>query len=279
MGDLTGKAPLRLLAGLHALVLTGRATWDGLDAALEHPDLPQLATRPVQTNEVARSWLLLPCFLEVVRRTGVEVFDVVELGASAGVNLLWDRHRYVYEEGRWGPEDALVQLSGEERRSVPGDLLSLTPRVRRRVGVELDPVDVTSAEGALRLRSFVWPGPGRLERLDHAIEVVRQERPPVVRGDMVDVLPGLLAELPGDEVTLVYETAVLGYLPDGTWARVVDQLATFGRDHRLALVWTDRPAENIHTHWGLWLRLWPGGEQTRLAHADFHGAWLEWLAA
>ncbi len=33
----------------------------------------------------------------------------------------------------------------------------------------------------------------------------------------------------------------------------------------------------MHDYWGLWLRLWPGGETRLLAHADFHGAWLEWL--
>ena len=126
VGDLTGKAPLRLLAGLHALVLTGRGSWDELDAALAHPDLPQLAARPVQTNEVRRSWLLLPCFLEVARRADADAFDVIELGASAGFNLLWDRHRYVYEAGVWGPADALVHLDGEERRPVP--LSSLASR-------------------------------------------------------------------------------------------------------------------------------------------------------
>ena len=70
---------------------------------------------------------------------------------------------------------------------------------------------------------------------------------------------------------------MLGYLGEERWARAREALAEAGRDGQLALVWTDRPAPDVHTHWGLWLQTWPGGEPELLAHADFHGAWLEWL--
>jgi hypothetical protein len=233
----------------------------------------------VQTNEVRRSWTLLPCFLEIARRTGVETFDVLELGASAGLNLLWDRYRYRYEAGSWGPPDAPLELDGQERAPVPASLVALSPRVRRRSGVDLDPVDVTTDEGALRLRSFVWPGQtGRMERLDQAIEAVRREPPQLVRGDLVEQLPRLLAERAPDALTVVFQTAVVGYLDEAGWARAQAVLERAGRDGDLALVWTDRPAPDVHTHWGLWLRLWRGGEPELLAHADFHGAWLEWRA-
>ena len=279
VGELAWNAPLRLLGGLHALVLTGRASWDELDAALAHPELPQLARRPVQTNEVRRSWTLLPCFLEVARRLEADTFDVLELGASAGFNLLWDRYRYRYEAGTWGGPDALLELDGDERAPVPPELLAVAPQVRRRVGVDLDPVDVTTEEGALRLRSFVWPGQeGRQERLDRAIEAVRREPVELLRGDLVELLPRLLADRAGDAPLLVFQTAVLGYLGDPGWERATAALAEAGRDGGLALVWTDRPAPDVHTHWGLWLRLWPGGVPELLAEADFHGAWLRWRA-
>lgn len=277
IGELSWDVPLRLLGGLHALVLTGHARWDDLDGALDHPELPRLAARPIQTNEVRRSWFLTPCFLEVARRTGSRRFDLIELGASAGFNLLWDRYRHRYARAVWEPPAALLELDGEERGAVPAELLALTPVVRRRVGIDLDPVDVSTEEGALRLRSFVWPGQaGRMERLDRAIAAVRREPPELVRGDLADVLPTLLVGRASEALTVVFQTAVLGYLSDDGWARVGAALEAAGGDGPLAFVWTDRPAEDIHTHWGLWLRLWPDGSRHLLGRADFHGAWLDW---
>jgi hypothetical protein len=233
----------------------------------------------VQTNEVQRSWLLLPCFLEVALGTGVETFDLIELGPSAGLNLVWDRYRYRYEQGAWGADDAPLALSGEERRPVPRDLLRLTPHVRQRRGIDLAPLDVTRPEDALLLRSFVWADQSaRLERLDRALETLRADPPQLDQGDVVERLPELLAErLPG-ALTIVFQTAVRGYLGQAAWKEVVAALDEAGRRFPLALVSVSQPAAGEHRYWGLWLRLWPDGEKRLLAHAGFHGQWLEWLA-
>ncbi len=105
-------APLRLIGGLHYLVLGGDAGWD--DPLSDHAAFLRefVTTRGVQTNEVQRSWVLVPLLLRVAQRTGAETFDLVELGPSAGLNLVWDRYRYRYEAGEWGREDAMLQLRG-----------------------------------------------------------------------------------------------------------------------------------------------------------------------
>src|SRR5207253_10585439 len=87
------RYPLQLFAGLHYLVLAGRASWEDVSAALrDEADFlgDWVATERVQTNEPRRCWWLVPCFLEVGRRTGAGTFDCLELGCSAGLNLLWD---------------------------------------------------------------------------------------------------------------------------------------------------------------------------------------------
>ena len=52
------------------------------------------------------------CFLRVAQRTGAQSVDLVELGPSAGLNLVWDRYRYRYEAGEWGSPAAGAPVRG-----------------------------------------------------------------------------------------------------------------------------------------------------------------------
>jgi hypothetical protein len=273
-------APLRLLGGLHFLVLGGRANWD--DPLEQHRGFLSdfVATQGVQTNEVQRSWVLLPLLLRVAQRTEAKTFDLVELGPSAGLNLVWDRYCYRYEAGEWGPEEGLLRLEGEERRSIPGELLERRLTVRARVGIDRAPIDVTSEAGARLLRSFVWAGQDeRMQRLDHAIEAVRADPPELVRGDFVERLPEVLAEQPRDGLTLVFQTASFGYIGDEGRARVRAVLEKAGEARGLAFISTGKPRAPHEDCWGLRLVYWPGGEREFAGHADFHGSWLQWELA
>lgn len=280
-GEIVGPAPdwpkpLELLGGLHYLVLAGEASWD--DPLEQHREFLTrfVAEQNVQTNEVMRSWILAPIFLRIAQRTGAEVLDLVDLGCSAGLNLVWDRYRHVYGAGEWGPADALLTLSSEERKPVPGELLQLQPRVRGRIGIDRDPIDVTTDEGARLLKCFVWAGQDdRLERLDSAIEALRADPPELTRGDMVDVLPQVLAERSTDALTVVFATASLGYLPDDGVARIRAALDEAGEAGRLAFVNTGS-GRTGDQHWGLRIVYYPGAEREFAGEADYHGAWLDW---
>ena len=273
--DPSWDAPLRLAGGLHYLVLGGEARWD--DPLDEHAAFLRefVATQGVQTNEVQRSWILLPLLLRVAQRTGVDEFDLVELGPSAGLNLVWDRYRYSYEAGEWGRADAVLSFDGDERKPVPGGLLRLEPRVRGRIGIDRSPIDVTTESGARLLRSFVWAGQDdRMRRLDRAIEAVRSDPPELVQGDYVEELPEVLAARPSDALTVVFQTASFGYIGDEGRARVREVLEQAGETRPLAFISTGKPREG--EDWGLRLVYWPGGEREFAGHADFHGSWLSW---
>jgi hypothetical protein len=263
-------APLRLLGGLHYLVLAGQAGWD--DPLAEHRDFLRefVATQGVQTNEVQRSWVLVPLLLRVAQRTGADSVDLVELGPSAGLNLVWDRYRYSYEAGEWGPDDALLRLAGDERTPVPAGLLTLAPKVVRRVGIDRAPIDVATDGGARLLQCFVWAGQDeRLDRLNRAIEAVRADPPDLVRGDLAGELPNVLRESP----TLVFETAAFPYVSDETRAAVRETISRAAAP--LALVTAGRPRGD-EQGWGMRLETYPGGEREFVGHADFHGAWLDY---
>jgi hypothetical protein len=279
--DPAWDAPLRLLGALHALVLSGRASWEDVDRALEeHADFlaRAVAERPVQTNEVQRCWVLLPCFLELARRSGYDELDLVELGPSAGLNLFWDRYRYEYEACPWGSRDAVLELRGEELRPVPAELLRVRPRVGRRLGIDLAPVDVATDEGALLLRSFVWADQrDRLDRLDRAIATLRQDPPELVRGDVATELPRVLASRREGALMVVWQTAVLAYLPAEDRDRVHATLEAAGAEGPLGWISAGASERERVDEWALRLRLWPDGERSFVAYADYHGAWLEWV--
>ena len=248
-------------------MLAGRVSWENVHGALrdEADFLAEwIATERVQTNEPRRCWWLVPCFLEAARRTGAEAFDCVELGCSAGLNLLWDRYGYEYAAGALAGSPV---FGGEERgRPVP---VTALPHVRSRVGVDLAPPDLHTDEGVRLLRSFVWVGQEqRLADLDAAVEVWRRDPPEIVAGDLVDELPRLLERGAGGAVLLVWETAALGYLPGERHERARELLA----EADCVFVHTGQPQDGSHDYYGLYV------DVDEVAHAEFHGAWIEWLA-
>lgn len=265
-----GRGALALLGGLHFLVLAGEASWD--DPLERHEDflIEYVARQDVQTNEAQRSWVLLPLFLHAAG--GAEIVDVIELGASAGLNLVFDRYRCEYREGSRGPADAALVLRGEERRPLPR-LLERQLNIRSRVGIDRAPIDVTTDEGVRLLESFVWPGQEeRVERLQAAIEVVRADAPRIVGGDIVDVLPDLLDELPRDGRALVFQTGVFEYIAPDARARVREILERADRD--LVFVASGRPRGGSRA-WGM--RIYrPGRGHEFAGHADYHGTWLDY---
>ena len=255
--------------------------WPAARATIErHRDFVArfVAEQPVQTNEVQRCAALLPGFLTAVRRDPRPV-ELLELGASGGLNLLWDRYAYRYGELRWGPRDAPLELEGKLRGQVPSALFDAEVDVRRRRGIDRRPIDVTTDDGERLLLSFLWADqPERLERARAAVRVLRAGPPELIRGDYVDVLPSVLADADRDALLLVYNSASTQYLSDDEWARLAAELAAAGEDRPLAWLEMEPARSGAKDDFVLDLRQWPCGDHMRLAKVHYHGAWVEWLA-
>jgi hypothetical protein len=119
------------------------------------------------------------------------------------------------------------------------------------------------------LKAFVWVGQERrLDDLDAAIEVWRRDPPEIVVGDLADRLPELLERRRDDGVLLVWETAAFGYLPEERREHARALLA----EADYVFVHTGQPGDGSHDYYGLYV------DEDEVAHAEFHGAWIEWLA-
>jgi hypothetical protein len=254
-------------------VLAGDAAWDDIADALDRhcAFLERWSTEQgVQTNEVQRAWGILPGFLSLADG---RPFDLLELGPSAGLNLVWDRYRYRYSTGTWG--DSVLELAGDDRVSPPATLLGRRVEVARRRGVDLSPIDATTAHGARLLQSFVWADQSeRLERLRRAIDVLRDDPPQLTRGDYVEALPALLADrLPGTQL-VVFQTASTMYVSSDGLRRLAAVLHEASLVEEFTFLGTGAsPGDNGY---GLEIQQLPGSHRRRLAVFDFHGEWLEW---
>jgi hypothetical protein len=230
--------------------------------------------RPPQTNEVRRSAALIAVAGWIGARFG-QPLRLSELGASAGLNLMFDRFALEAAGVRLGREaPALVLAPDWHGAPPPGG--PLPPVVERR-GVDLVPIDPATAEGRLRLLAYLWPDqPERRRLTDDAIGAAAA---PVDRGDAIDWLAARLSPTPG-VLHLVVHTVAWQYFPPGAQARGKALLARAGAAATKAapLARPGMEADGAGPGAGLFLDLWPEGGRIALGRADFHGRWLDWRA-
>ena len=190
--------------------------------------------RATQTNEVGRLATLRPAFASLAR--GDRPLALLEVGASAGLCLYPDRYSY-----RWRYPDGTsletpmgrpllecAVTSGEVPSWVMGPVVW-------RAGIDLSPVDVTDDDAVRWLENLVWPEQEeRRERLRTAVRIARRDPPHLVRGDLLEALPGLLDEAPPDATVVVFHSAVIAYLDHDDrerFAELMTALVAAGRCH------------------------------------------------
>lgn len=290
--------PLRLLGALHHLVLTGaepelaalypprrlEPNAPALGALLpvviarRRAEIEAFLSSPPQTNEVRRTLALVGGFLTIARETGLPL-RCLEIGASAGLNLSWDRFRYSFSEGAcWGDARSPVRMDGDWRGSPPPVAAALS--VVERAACDVAPVDVSDPEQALRLQAYVWPDQiDRMERLRAAIDLARAAGIVVERSDAAAWVAERLRPQPG-VVTVLYHSVMWQYMPAQTQAAITATLQSAG-----AAATAESPVAHLRlepahlstSDMEVRLTLWPSGEERLLARAHPHGAWVEWL--
>lgn len=236
---------------------------------------PILRRRAVNTNEPARAALLRPGFAVALGELTGPV-QLVEVGASAGLVLLWPHFAVDPGDGRppVGPAAPGLTLSCRMSGTPP---LALDPaRIAGLQGLEREPLDPADPDDADWLRALIWPEQlDRAARLDAALALARRQPPRVRYGDALDLLPRLAAELPAGEALVVHHQFTLNQFPDEARARLHAQLAETARVRpvrRIGLEWSGRDRAAI-----LEIAA-PDETPRRLARCDPHGAWLEWQA-
>ncbi|MCW2805732.1 MAG: hypothetical protein JWN06_3949 [Propionibacteriaceae bacterium] len=245
---------LRLLAGIFRLVLTGRAVelrpfypclggqqppdqaWPLMRAAAaEHiAELRGALDVAPQTNEVGRSAALLTGLFDLVGAAGCDRVRLLELGASAGLNLLLDQFYFSGEGWQYGPADSPVCFPD----AVEGPVRPSPFRLTDRRGCDLEPVDVTTEEGRVMLTSFVWPFDLHRHARLAAVLPLAERSPPTV--DAASAGEWLAEQLKGPaepgELTVVWHSITRMYWPESEVQQVLGLLASRGAERQLGQV-------------------------------------------
>jgi hypothetical protein len=287
------SVPLRIAGCLHALVLEGRSPalaaayppngtdddtlWSAIHTAeTDHAAfiLERLGSAP-QTNEVRRSGALLPGFLLLGG-----IFDkpliLSEVGASAGLNLQWDRYRYDLGARPFGDASSPVLIAPEWRGNpAPSGDITVTARA----GCDLNPVNAADPAHRLRMLSYIWADQSdRLERTAAALDIAVRENLTVDKADAIDWLEMRLAATYPGQTHVIFHTIAWQYLPGALQDKGNALIAEAGRratpDAPLARLSLE--ADGKHDGAALTLQIWPSGETNEIGRGDFHGRWVDW---
>ena len=287
---------MRLNAGLHALARRGaiadlsalyagrhgnfdRAIGAGLEAG--EATVLEWMDHPTQTNEVARSAAFMAALMRLARQADMP-FELLEIGASAGLNLMLDRYAHDLGGVQAGTARSPVRVSPEWRGKPP---IHAPVRIASVRGVDLRPMRLEDPLTRERLLSYVWADqPARAERLCHAIALNRACPPPVERGSAA---PWLARELVQPQragaCRVVLHSMVLQYLPAEERRAALTTIM-----HAGARATPERPFASIGFEWNaarsevqLQLTRWPGtggegGTSCVLALCHAYGSWIDW---
>jgi hypothetical protein len=269
---------LRMAGALHALVLTETApalvacypphaaTMEQLRSIVmpvveEHRNhIRTFLSSAPQTNEVGRSGVLVGGFLQIAEETGLPL-RLLEIGASAGLNAVWDRYHYQLGAADWGDRQSAVRIAPHWEGPLPP--LDAPVQVIERFACDMAPVDLEDPAQRLRLKAYVWADQReRLSRLESAIGLARLHGPRVERADAADWVRAKLQEPVKASATVLYHSIMWQYLPAETRADIRASLQRAGDQTTDAapLAWLRFEPSHSESWPELRLTLWPGGK-------------------
>jgi hypothetical protein len=239
---------------------------------------PLVATRVTNTNEVGRSAFLHAAFRAVAEESG-EPLNLIEIGPSAGLNLIWDKYGVRYRRGAdcfyTEPRGALLAIDCELKgECVPP--LGRAPEIATRVGLELNPVDLSQGDERDWLRALVWPDQvERFARLEKALEIYARESPEIRAGDALELLPEAIAGIPEDQPVCIYHTMVIYQFSEEA-REALDHLLLAASLRRS--IWRIGFEGSLKGENALTLGHYRDGRRDvrTLAMCHPHGTWMEW---
>lgn len=229
--------------------------------------------RYIQTNEVRRCAYLYPAFCTVYEKTE-KPLALIEIGTSAGLQLLWDQYSYSYgDDNTYGNTSSALhiesKLVGEKRPA----LHKSSPPVTSRIGLDLNPIDLNNEDEKLWLKSLIWPEhTERLDMFEKAASSIKNNNISLIEGDGIALLPEYAAKIATDNAICIFHTHVANQMPVDKRNELVQAVKEIGRNRDVFHLYNNIQDRYLH------LDYYINGEENNniIAETEGHGRWFEW---
>ncbi|HDX9588952.1 TPA: DUF2332 domain-containing protein [Bacillus pseudomycoides] len=232
-----------------------------------------LKSKLVQTNEVRRCAYLYPIFCyiySVVKKP----LSLIEIGTSAGLQLLWDKYSYSYEtNGIYGDRNSRVHITSEIKGNHTPSFLLPSPPVASKVGLDLHINDLNNFEDYLWLKSLIWPEhEERIALFEKAATCLIENPVELIEGDGVALLTEVVEKLPEDTVICIFHTHVANQMPEKSKYELLEKIKTIGSKRDVFHLYNNMWDRNLHLDYYI-----DGVEyQQTVGETDGHGRWFDW---
>lgn len=235
-----------------------------------------LQTKIVQTNEVRRCAYLYPCFSYIYQKVNKPI-SLIEIGTSAGLQLLWDQYKYSYSSSDTIYGNIKSNVLIDSKVKVKGQtilpLLDEVPPVVDRYGIDLHINDLSSEEDFLWLKALIWPEHfERRELFEKAVISRKENEINLIEADAIKILPEVVNELSNDSILCIFHTHVANQIPvDGKQSLLKTiEVISENRDvfHLYNNIW-DRMLHLDYYIDGV-------KHEEVIGETEGHGKWFEW---
>lgn len=234
-----------------------------------------LKEKMVQTNEVRRCSYLYPSFsyaYNIVKKP----LALIEIGTSAGFQLLWDKYSYSYHsDEHFGNPDSNVHIISEIKGNKTPHFPEFSPPITYRYGIDLHINDLSKVEDSLWLHSLIWPEHNERRLLfEQALECVIHHKNDLtlIEGDGVDLLPSIVEQIPSDSTPCIFHTHVANQIPIDIKQKLIDKIRCIANKRNIVHIYNNMWDRDLHLDYFI-----NGNEHNEtIAETDGHGRWFRW---
>lgn len=235
-----------------------------------------IQSKIVQTNEVGRCAYLYPCFSYIYQKVNKPI-SLIEIGTSAGLQLLWDQYKYSYRSSKelYGNLDSKVLIQSEVKDKTPTmlPLLDEAPPIVDRYGIDLHVNNLSYEEDYLWLKALIWPEHfERRELFEKAVNCLKENKINLIEADGIKILPEVVKQLSNDSILCIFHTHVANQIPVEGKQNLLKTIEDISKNRDL-----------FHLYNNIWDRMlhldyYINGvkHEEIIGETEGHGKWFEW---